>query len=398
MFSFDILQSGLVILVLLLAGEILSRRFRGVFPSSLVAGILFLATVWAGILPKDLVESSGLTSLTILCITFMLTTMGASIRLKELAADWRVVALAALTLVCQTAMMLLVIWMIYDWNTAIGTIPGGSPVAFMIQEHARALGHDDIVVLATLVMCVRSLVASPIVSVLLRKESRRLLDSHDESLYGDGELPVIAGGSAGGASGSGPKKGGGSFGFSEMGSVYKALLLLYAISWCANRLQMLTGGPQYVLCFVLGVLLAEAGILPRDILNRTKSSGFLNFIMMTIVMMGFRDATPEMFRDLLIPLIVVMAVNVGSICIFGALFGKLLGFSVPMGMAIGFNIMIGFPLNLIISEDIIGYAITDERDRQMLMTHIATKMIIGGLTSTTCLATLIGSVLVTFMV
>ena len=397
MFVYDMLQSGLVILVLLLAGELISRKMKAAVPAILTAGVLYLLLIWAGILPRDLVDRSGISSLSIVCITFVLTSMGASIRVRELIANWRVAALAAVTLICQTVTVIAIIYAVYDWNTANGTIPGGSPVAFMIQERARELGLDEIVVLATLILSVRGLIASPIVSTLLRKEIRRLLDSDDESLYDTGSVPVLAGGAVQDGKPAGQNQGG-SLGFSGMASVYKALLLLYAVSWLANRLGMLTGVPQYVLCFVLGVILAEAGILPRDILNRTRSNGFLNFIMMTIVLMGFRDATPEMFRDLLIPLVLVMVANVGSIFVFGILFGKLLGFSGTMGAAVGFNIMIGFPLNLIISEEIINYYTDDERERQMLMTQVATRMVIGGLTSTTCLATLIGSVLVTFMV
>ncbi|MBR0373589.1 MAG: hypothetical protein IJH91_03550 [Mogibacterium sp.] len=396
MFEFDLLQSGIVVLVLLLLGEALSRKMKAAVPAVLAAGIAFIALVWAGVLPRDLIDRAGFTMLAPVCVAFMLISMGASISIKELAANRRVVALAAITLVAQTITVMAVIALIYDKNMAIGTVPGGSIVAFMIQDKARSLGYDNIVLLATLIMCVRGLIACPIANVLMRKEIRRLLDSRDESLYGDGSLPAIAGGSAADAS-SKAGASGKNDGFSGMAGVYKALFLMYAVAWLSNRLGTLTHLPQYLLCFVFGVLLAETSLLPRDIMNRTNSSGFFTFLLMSIVLAGFKDATPQMFQAVLVPLIVVMAVNIASIFLFGALFGRPFGFSRPMSVAIGLNIMIGFPINLIIAQDIIDYYVDDPRDRQMLMVQVSTKMVIAGLTSVTCLATLIGSVIVTFM-
>ena len=54
-FSFDMIQSGLVIAALFVAGEWLSARLKAAIPSFLAAGLLFLILFWSGILPADLV-------------------------------------------------------------------------------------------------------------------------------------------------------------------------------------------------------------------------------------------------------------------------------------------------------------------------------------------------------
>ena len=50
--EFDILQSGVVILLLLSAGELLGRLCRGTVPGILLAGVLFVAGCWSGLLRR----------------------------------------------------------------------------------------------------------------------------------------------------------------------------------------------------------------------------------------------------------------------------------------------------------------------------------------------------------
>lgn len=60
MLEFDVLQSGLVILLLLALG-VCSRTSRTAqFPAVLFAGLAYMLCCWAGVLPGDLLESSGL--------------------------------------------------------------------------------------------------------------------------------------------------------------------------------------------------------------------------------------------------------------------------------------------------------------------------------------------------
>lgn len=55
--EFDILQSGVVILLLLSAGELLGRLCRGTVPGILLAGVLFVASCWSGLLPGGFAAS-----------------------------------------------------------------------------------------------------------------------------------------------------------------------------------------------------------------------------------------------------------------------------------------------------------------------------------------------------
>ena len=121
------------------------------------------------------------------------------------------------------------------------------------------------------------------------------------------------------------------------------------------------------------------------------------FILMSVVLSGFSSSTPQMLGRMLLPLVCVLALDCLSLTLASLLLGRLLGFSRWMSVALGFNIMIGFPPNMIISQDIINYLTEDADTRAALMEQIGNRMVIAGFTSTTFLANMMAGLLVTLM-
>ena len=378
LFAFDMVQSGLVIAALFVAGEWLSNRLKAVVPSFLAAGMLFLALLWGGILPADLVERSGFQSLVSIGIMFVILNMGTTTNFKELASSWRVVLLAAVAYFFELAMVFLVIGGIFGRNIAVAAMPGGSPVAFMVQERARSLGYDDCIVLSVLLLAMQGLVGCPLVSLLVRREASRL--------YAAG-MPVTL---------SAPLKSGTREERPE--STYPAFFKLYIGAWIAQRLGSWTGISPYVICLLLGVVFVELGVYRKSQLNQTQASGFFFLAMMSVVLSGFAAATPQMLLRMLGPLVCVLALDALSLTLCSLVLGRFLGFSPWMSVALGFNIMIGFPPNMMISQEIIGYLTDDAEKRAWLMEQIGNRMVIAGFTSNTFLANIMAGLLVTLMV
>ena len=378
MFSFDLIQSGLILSALFVAGEWISKKLKGAVPSFLCAGLLFAALLWSGLLPGDLVNRSGMTSLASLAIMFVILSMGSTTNFRELAKSWRVVLLAAVAYLFELAMVLLVIGGLYGRNLSIAALPGGSPVAFMVQQQARTLGYDDCIVLSVLLLSMQGLIGCPVVSFLVRKEAGRLLEVGIPVPKKNDPRPTSVVSAAG-------------------ESPYLAFLKLYLGAWLAHRLSDLTGISPYVLCLLLGVVLLELGFYRKNQLNGTQANGFFFFAMMSVVLSGFSSATPEMLLRMLVPLLCVLALDVFSITVCSLLIGRFLGFSRFMSVALGFNIVIGFPPNMMISQEIISYLTDDPEKRSVLMEQIGTKMVIAGFTSNTFLANIMAGLLVALM-
>lgn len=387
MFEFDLIQCVTVILLLMVAGEVISRWMKAAVPGVLMTAMIYLALVWGGILDTTIVEKSGITYLTGIAMMCVIVNMGASTNPQELKENWRVVALAASSYFIQIAVMFLVISSLYGRNMAIASLPGGASVALMVQEKARNLGLDDVVLLSALILSFKGLFSCPIASYVLKREVKRIkaLGISTEGIVDNEEEDDANGGK------DGKKKGG------KHESPYMSLLRFLLVAWLASRLEMICGVSRYVFCLLLGVLLTQLGFLHKDEMDRTKSHGMLMLMMMTSILNGFSNATPDSFVKMLIPLLCVLTVEVICIFVNSRLLGRFFGFSKEMAFLVCQNIMVGFPLNLMLSGDIIKFLVDDPKEQKVLHRLIATRMVIAGFTSVTFLSTVTMGVLAGFI-
>jgi len=387
MFEFDLIQCVTVILVLMVAGEVISRWMKAVVPGVLVTAMLYLALYWGGILDSSIVEKSGITYLTSIAMMCVIVNMGASTNPQELKENWRVVALAGISYFIQIATMFLVISTLYGRNMAIASLPGGASVALMVQEKARNLGYDDVVLLSALILSFKGMFSCPIASYFVKREVKRIkaLGIPTDGIV-ENEKPEDA------DSGQDGKK---KVGKHE--SPYMSLMRFLIVAWIASRLEMICGVSRYVFCLLLGVLMTQLGFLHKDEMDRTKSHGMLMLMMMTSILNGFSNATPAMFVEMLIPLLCVMVTEVLCIFVNSRLLGRFFGFSKEMSFLVCQNIMVGFPLNLMLSGDIIKFLVEDPKEQKVLHRLIATRMVIAGFTSVTFLSTVTMGVLAGFI-
>lgn len=380
MFDFDIVQCGFLILFLMVTGEIISHKLKALLPSILVSALLFLGLTWTGILPKNLVQTSGLTTLTTIAMMFVVIGMGVSINLRELKSNWKVVVIASISYIGQTGLLILLMTLLFDHNIAIGSVPGGAAVALMVQEKARSLGFDHIIVQSVLLVAVQSMAACPFASWMIRKEIQRIRKNPSNTAFPVSDFKTDT-----------PKR------IWPEQSAYRSLFRFYLVAWIAARLELITGLSRYVFCLILGILLGHFELLPRDEMKRSNSQGFLHVMMMTMILNGFSTATPAMFAELMLPILCVLAISILGIFLFSTLCGRFLKLSIPMSFALGLNGMIGFPLNMMLSQDIIDYMTEDPDEKDMLNRQISSRMVIAGFTSVTFLATVGAALLINFM-
>lgn len=380
MFEFDMVQCGMIVLLLMVLGEVVSKQMKAVIPAILVSALFYLGAVWAGLVPNTLVRTSGLTTLTSIAMMFVIINMGASINPKELMDNWKVVALAAISYFVQITITILIISILFDRNMAIGCLPGGASVALMVQERARSLGYDQVVLLSAMLLSVKGLISCPLASVIVRKEVKRRLNEGiivETEKTDEWENDLC------------PENNG-----MRTESSYMALFRFFLVAWIASRLELATGISRYVFCLILGVLLTKAGILYKNIMDQSKSQGMLMLMMMTMALEGFSTATPELFARMLIPMACVLLVEVSCITLNSFVFGRFFGFSKEMSFIICLNVMVGFPLNMMLAQDIIRFMVEKPEERNVLDREIATRMVIAGFTSVTFLSTVTMGVLV----
>lgn len=388
MFAFDFIQSALVILILFVIGEIVSTKTKAFIPSVFVVAVLFLVGFWSGIIPKNIIDTSGFAALGILSMLIIVVHMGTMLSPKELLDNWKTVVIALCSLVGLVGLLILIGAQIFDWNTVIVSIPplaGGMTAAIIMQGGAMEKGLETLAVLAIVVYVVQGFVGYPLTTLVLKREAKRLMKNYEgtHAVQADGTLakdpeekpkrrliPAI------------PKK---------YRSIYMALLVAVFTVWVSARLEGLTGGKvsRYVFCLILGVIFCQLGLLEKNCLNETKSFGIFQTTAMAMVFAGLSKATPAMFAEIAVPLIGILVIGVAGLFIFSIIAGKILKYSWEMSFAIALNALYGFPPNMIITTEVINSVTDDEGEREYLNRHMMSKMLIGGFTSVTVTSTLL---------
>lgn len=398
MIAFDYLQCAVVILLLFVAGEIVSTKTKAFVPSVFVVAILFLLGYWSGVIPTDIITTSGFSALGMSAMLVIVVHMGTMLSPAELIANWKTVVIALSSLVGLVVLLLVIGSRIIDWNTVIVAIPplaGGMTAAIIMQNGAAARGYEMLAVLAIVVYVVQGFVGYPLTAIMLKREARRLTGQYE----GDREAWLAEKGIKD-ASGNVtarkrlippvPEK---------YQSVYTSLLAAYATVWISSRLELLTGGAvsKYVFCLVLGVAFSQLGLLESNCLNSAQSFGIFQTTAMSMVFAGLSSATPEMFKMILVPLILILIIGVSGLFIMSVLAGKLLHVSWEMSFAIALNALYGFPPNMIITNEVIKNTTDDPQLRDYLTDHMMSKMLVGGFTSVTVTSTLLAGVFINFI-
>ena len=376
MLNFDFLQCAVVILLLFVLGEVVSTKTKAFVPSVFVVAVLFLLGYWSGIIPTDIITTSGFSALGISAMLVIVVHMGTMLSPKELLENWKTVVIALSGIVGLVGLLLGIGSQIIDWNTVVVSIPplsGGMTAAIIMQGGAAERGYDMLAVLAIVVYVVQGFVGYPLTAIMLKREAKRLMGGFEADKDAWKSQKAAQGG---GNEDTGkkrlippvPEK---------YRSVYTALLGAYLTVWIASRLELLTGGAvsKYVFCLVLGVIFAQLGLLEKNCLNSAQSFGIFQTTAMAMVFAGLSSATPEMFKMILLPLIMILVIGVSGLGIFSIIAGKLFHMSWEMSFAIALNALYGFPPNMIITNEVINHSTDDKEMREYLTDHMMSKML-----------------------
>lgn len=95
----SLLMAFSIVLIVLSIGDVVSARTKAFIPSVFVAALLFLFGFWT-FFPEDIVALAGFqTPVVYLSMYLLITHMGTLLSVRELAAQWRTIAIALIGIV-----------------------------------------------------------------------------------------------------------------------------------------------------------------------------------------------------------------------------------------------------------------------------------------------------------
>lgn len=391
---------ALVILTLILfIGDFISARTKAWVPSIFVCAVLFLIGYWT-FFPEDIVATAGIPAVVATMMMYLLiTNMGTLLSLNQLKKQWKTIVIALSGILGVIAMLMTVGTFLFGFQTMVVAVPplvGGVVSSLIMSEAASTAGLTTLAVFAIVIYVVQGFAGYPITSFLLKKEGKRLLE-----LYRNGQLEkqetdqseeVAATVEEGAARWKMPEKYNTNF-----YKFFKLTLVAYLAYLTSTLLAPIVNISPFILCLLFGVIASSAGFLERQVLQKANGFGFALLALMLFIFDGLNKATPAMMLGILFPIIGTIAVGLIGMYIFSAIVGKILKVSKNMAFAVSLTALYGFPADYIIPKEVVNSLTEDERERDLILSHILPPMLVGGFITVTIVSVVLAGIFAGFL-
>jgi len=387
-----------IVLAILYIGDIVATRTKAWIPSVFVCAVLFLIGYWT-FFPKDIVSIAGIGPVVATMLMYLLiTNMGTLLSLKELKNQWKAIVISLAGIVGIIAILFTIGALLFDLKTMIVAVPplvGGVVAALVMSEGASAAGLEDLAVFAIVIYVIQGFAGYPITSIVLKREAKRLLKEHqqgniqsvtqvEEDVEQSSEQPKLFRKIP-------PKYNTEYFKFFRLALVG---LLAYGTS---TALAPVVTVNALVLCLVFGVLASTFGFLERQPLQKANGFGFAIMGLMLFIFDGLKQASPEMLMRIIVPLVVSIVLAVIGMYIFSFIAGKVLKVSPNLAFAVSLTALYGFPADYILTNEVVKSSTADQKEREMLLSHMLPPMLVGGFISVTITSVILAGIFVNWL-
>ncbi|MGM0901078.1 MAG: hypothetical protein ACQEXB_08240 [Bacillota bacterium] len=393
---------ALVILTLILfIGDLVAVRTKAWVPSIFVCAVLFLLGYWT-FFPQDIVALAGVPPVVaVLMMYLLITNMGTLLSLKELKNQWKTIVIALSGILGIIAILLTVGTLLFGFETMIVAIPplvGGVVSSLIMSEAANAAGLTTLSVFAIVIYVIQGFAGYPITSIVLKKEGKRLL-----KLYRNGQLErkesnqdakeeVAATVEAGAVRWKMPEKYN-----TDFFKFFKLALVSYLAYLASTALAPVVNVSPFILCLLFGVIASSVGFLEKQVLQKANGFGFALLALMLFIFDGLNKATPSMMLEILYPLIGTIIIGIIGMYIFSFIAGKILKVSKDMAFAVSLTALYGFPADYIITNEVINSLTEDDKEREVLTSHMLPPMLVGGFITVTIVSVILAGTFVSFL-
>jgi hypothetical protein len=388
-----------ILMAILFIGDLVAVRTKAWVPSIFVCAVLFLLGYWT-FFPQDIVALAGVPPVVAVMMMYLLiTNMGTLLSLQELKKQWKTIVIALSGILGIIAILFGIGTLLFGYQTVVVAIPplvGGVVSALIMSEGAKEAGLASLSVFAIVIYVMQGFAGYPITSFVLKKEGKRLLQQ-----YRSGKLAIEAQGKAATTAVPKPEL----KLFKNMPEKYntdffkflRLSLVAYLAYLTSTLLAPVVAVSPFVLCLLFGVIATSVGFLEKQVLQKANGFGFAIMALMLFIFDGLKQATPSMMLEIIYPLVGTIVLGVIGMYIFSFIAGKLLKVSKEMAFAVSLTALYGFPADYIITNEVIKSLTEDEKEREILTSHMLPPMLVGGFITVTMVSVVLAGIFVGFL-
>ncbi len=363
-------------------GDYVSHKTKAILPMIFVSGLLFLVGFWT-ILPKSLFQDSKVFDFAITIAPVFVVYLGTLLNIEELRREYRTVIMALLSITVIAVFLYFVATPIIGREYAIsaaGPVTGGLVATLIVQQTAGAMGLENIVIFATLLLVLQSFIGLPIAAFCLSKEAQNVIEDYRSKVVTDAQ--------AGDDEERADRRPWWQFVPATPAALQTPFILLtkaFFVTWLAVSFAEITGGviDKFVIALFFGVLFKEIGFLEEKVLDKAGSTGLALFALFALIYYSVPKATPDILLDMLFPLFVIFSLAIVAVALVSFPLSKFFGYSWKLCIAIGISCMFGFPGTYLIPTEVAENYGDTEEEKKYLLDHMLPKMLVAGFTTVT---------------
>lgn len=387
-----------IVIAILFIGDFVSIRTKAWIPSVFISAILFIIGYWT-FFPKEIISIAGVPPVVATMMIYLLiTNMGTLLSLRQLKEQWKSILISLAGILGIIVALFTIGTLLFGVKTVIVAIPplvGGVVSALIMSEGAANAGLTTLSVFAIVIYVMQGFAGYPLTSIVLKKEGKELLQKfrigeitiagQTENLVGkpNEELKMFR---------TLPAKY--NTDYFKLFRIAFVGFLAYGVSTLLNPILEIS---PFVLCLLFGIIAGSIGFLERNVLQKANSFGICILVLMLFVFDALKNATPSMIMQLFYPLVGTIVIGVIGMYIFSFIIGKILKVGKNMAFAVSLTALYGFPADYIITNEVIKSLTEDEKEREVLTSHMLPPMLVGGFISVTIVSVILAGIFVGFL-
>ena len=374
-------------------GDLLGVATKAKLSAVFVSLMLFLFAFMSGLIPPDIIKKAGLDQIAKWAVLFLIFSMGTTINMRELIAEWRTVVTAciAMGVVMLCAFLMIPLIGYQETIVSVPIVTGGIVATQIMTSAAMDQGFTLAAALGTIVFAVQKFLGTPIASYFGLREAREVVARYRET----GEIPNFGGAAALQSSSGSPN-------FFERHKKYYGSFTCLAITaffaWFAFMLGKWTGLSGTIWALILGAAVGSTGVLPSNILKHANCAGVFNCAVFGAIIPSLARIRPEDLLTLSYSIAVIFAIVIAALIVFFYVlpFWKVLG---SRNVAVGVAVcqLLGFPATYLIVNEIISAVAENETEKKIISDRLMSKYLVAGFATVTTFSIIIAGFFVKFL-
>ena len=367
-----------MLFALLALGEVISIYSRARIPMLMTAMIGYLVLTWTGVFPENILELSTLPALGAILIGPLIIHMGTLMPLSILKKQWRAVIISVSGLIGALALVLLIVPLFFDFETAasgVGPISGGVVALLITTEKLTELGLTALIVVPVLIAAFQTPIGMPLIAFLLKRYASRFVSTTQatqaemESMDED-ETPVR---------------------FNLLKNNIILLFIVFVFAAVATVLSEWTGIHFTLFCLLFGILMLNGRLFPQAVLQKSNSFSFMMVALIFVIIGTMGGITPQDVINNIPAVILILICGVSGLALGGFIASKAVGWHPLKGMPVALTALVGFPGDYIICEEVSRSTTDNQTDQTRVFNEIVTPMLIGGFVTVTVASVVVAS-------